>query len=260
MQIDGGTVAGDDHAHTVMQASLDELARMRDLVSGGTLPGAARDLIAQIRGLLGRDRSPAAAQRRRRAHPRGRPTHGLRQPRRPRCRAGATPRPAAPATPSRGPPHRARSARVLAGNRAASQRGLAARASNSSSAPVLPGRESAPAERVEMARVDAELLDTMLNNAGEVSIFRARLDQQVNSIDFNLAELARTVTRLKEQLRGLEIETEAQVLNRHQNIEPRRDDFDPLELDRYSALAAVLARACGNLRATSPASRACSRL
>ncbi len=87
-----------------------------------------------------------------------------------------------------------------------------------------------------MARVDADLLDTMLNNAGEVSIFRARLDQQVNSIDFNLAELARTVTRLKEQLRGLEIETEAQVLNRHQDEEPRRDDFDPLELDRYSAL------------------------
>jgi chemosensory pili system protein ChpA (sensor histidine kinase/response regulator) len=75
---------------------------------------------------------------------------------------------------------------------------------------VLPGRENLPAERVEMARVDADLLDTMLNSAGEVSIFRARLDQQVNSIDFNLAELARTVTRLKEQLRGLEIETEAQ--------------------------------------------------
>jgi chemosensory pili system protein ChpA (sensor histidine kinase/response regulator) len=105
-----------------------------------------------------------------------------------------------------------------------------------SSAPILPGREAAPVERVEMARVDADLLDTMLNNAGEVSIFRARLDQQVNSIDFNLAELARTVIRLKEQLRGLEIETEAQVLHRHQDIEPRRDDFDPLELDRYSAL------------------------
>lgn len=87
-----------------------------------------------------------------------------------------------------------------------------------------------------MARVDAELLDTMLNNAGEVSIFRARLGQQVNSIDFNLAELARTVTRLKDQLRGLEMETEAQVLNRHRDEEAQRTDFDPLELDRYSAL------------------------
>jgi chemosensory pili system protein ChpA (sensor histidine kinase/response regulator) len=93
-----------------------------------------------------------------------------------------------------------------------------------------------------MARVDAELLDTMLNNAGEVSIYRARLEQQVNSIDFNLAELARTVTRLKEQLRSLEIETEAQVLNRHiktdssASPDARKSDFDPLELDRYSSL------------------------
>ncbi len=51
LQIDSGAVAGDEHAHAVMQASLDELSRMRDLVSAGTLPGEARDLIAQIRGL-----------------------------------------------------------------------------------------------------------------------------------------------------------------------------------------------------------------
>jgi chemosensory pili system protein ChpA (sensor histidine kinase/response regulator) len=109
-----------------------------------------------------------------------------------------------------------------------------------------------------MARVDADLLDTMLNNAGEVSIFRARLDQQVNSIDFNLAELARTVTRLKEQLRKLEIETEAQVLNRHQDEEPRRDDFDPLELDRYSSLqqfSRALAETSGDVASIQGCSR-----
>ena len=119
-----------------------------------------------------------------------------------------------------------------------------------STVPVLPGREVLPAERSEMARVDADLLDTMLNNAGEVSIFRSRLDQQINSIDFNLAELARTVTRLKEQLRGLEMETEAQVMNRHQEEETRRDDFDPLELDRYSTLqqfARALAETSGDV-------------
>jgi chemosensory pili system protein ChpA (sensor histidine kinase/response regulator) len=62
LQIDSGAVAGDDHAHAVMQSSLDELSRMRDLVSAGTLPGAARDLIAQIRGLAGQATpQPAAA-------------------------------------------------------------------------------------------------------------------------------------------------------------------------------------------------------
>jgi chemosensory pili system protein ChpA (sensor histidine kinase/response regulator) len=113
---------------------------------------------------------------------------------------------------------------------------LAASSLELSVAPTLPGRDTVPVERTEMARVDADLLDTMLNNAGEVSIFRARLDQQIGSIDFNLAELARTVTRLKEQLRGLEIETETQILHRHPDADPRRGEFDPLELDRYSAL------------------------
>jgi chemosensory pili system protein ChpA (sensor histidine kinase/response regulator) len=100
----------------------------------------------------------------------------------------------------------------------------------------LPGRDAVQTERGEVARVDAELLDMLLNNAGEVSILRSRLEQQTNSIDFNLAELGRTVTRLKEQLRKLELETEAQILHRHQDENSGRTDFDPLELDRYSTL------------------------
>jgi chemosensory pili system protein ChpA (sensor histidine kinase/response regulator) len=102
---------------------------------------------------------------------------------------------------------------------------------------VPPGREPvAPVERQEMARVDAELLDQLLNISGEASIARSRLEQQLGSIDFNLGELSRTVTRLKEQLRNLEIETEAQILHRHEDESTHRGDFDPLELDRYSSI------------------------
>ncbi len=233
LQIDSGAVAGDDHAHAVMQTSLDELSRMRDLVSAGTLPGEARDLIAQIRGLANQAAPPAAAQS---AAPVSATLTTV-------AAAATAPAPALPPAPAAQPPAArapvAAPVRAVAPESSLEPAAVSEDASSSlelSSAPVLPGREAPPVERVEMARVDADLLDTMLNNAGEVSIFRARLDQQVNSIDFNLAELARTVTRLKEQLRGLEIETEAQVLHRHQDIEPRRDDFDPLELDRYSAL------------------------
>jgi chemosensory pili system protein ChpA (sensor histidine kinase/response regulator) len=222
LQIDSGAVAGNEHAHAVMQASLDELSRMRDLVSAGSLPSNARDLIARIRGLADQPGTHQAAP----------------------APVSAAPAPAPVAKPAvQAPAAVAAPTPASVARAAASERSPQPAAANAdaaglevSSAPVLPGREAAPVERVEMARVDADLLDTMLNNAGEVSIFRARLDQQVNSIDFNLAELARTVTRLKEQLRGLEIETEAQVLHRHQDVEPRRDDFDPLELDRYSAL------------------------
>jgi chemosensory pili system protein ChpA (sensor histidine kinase/response regulator) len=243
LQIDSGAVAGNDHAHAVMQASLDELSRMRDLVSAGTLPGNARDLIARIRGVAHEPGTQPAVSA---------PDHAAAGPAAAAAMAAAAPVGGAPEPAASAPPPRpaASAPTPAAPTRAAAPVSVAAparppqpAAANAdtaamelSSPPVLPGREAAPVERVEMARVDADLLDTMLNNAGEVSIFRARLDQQVNSIDFNLAELARTVTRLKEQLRGLEIETEAQVLHRHQDIEQRRDDFDPLELDRYSAL------------------------
>lgn len=102
---------------------------------------------------------------------------------------------------------------------------------------VPPGREPlAQGERAEMARVDADLLDQLLNNAGEVSIGRARLEQQVSSLDHNLGELSRTVTRLKDQLRNLEIETEKQILHRYEGESTHRGDFDPLELDRYSSI------------------------
>ena len=237
IQIDSGNVAADDHAQTVLQASLDELSRMRDLVSTGTLPQGARDLIAQIRALAnqtGRHAAPVAvsapavpaAVAAQAAVPAPAATVAPAAAPSPAPRPLSAPTPAAPAAARPSPEVSVEPAAVSEESSSMEM----------SSAPVLPGREAPQVERVEMARVDADLLDTMLNNAGEVSIFRARLDQQVNSIDFNLAELARTVTRLKEQLRGLEIETEAQVLHRHQDVEPRRDDFDPLELDRYSAL------------------------
>ena len=90
--------------------------------------------------------------------------------------------------------------------------------------------------RPEVARVDADLLENLLNAAGEVSIFRSRLEQQLSSVDFNLDELNQTVVRLRDQLRKLEMETEAQILHRHHDAAPRREDFDPLELDQYSMI------------------------
>jgi chemosensory pili system protein ChpA (sensor histidine kinase/response regulator) len=303
VDIDGGSVIGDDHALAVMQASLDELARMRDLVSNGILPTGATALIAQIRELATSARTPAVDQPVPAAAPfdfaasidapsmtavppdfaasidapsmtavrsdfaasvdapsmtavRSDFAASVDAPSKtavPSDFAASVDAPSKTAVPSDfsasidAPPSIAprimTPSAVTVAHAAAPEEPAPVAASEDSSlslelssAPVLPGRESAPAERVEMARVDADLLDTMLNNAGEVSIFRARLDQQVNSIDFNLAELARTVTRLKDQLRALEMETEAQVLNRHQDVEPRRHDFDPLEMDRYSSL------------------------
>ena len=109
IQIDGGAVAGDDHAHAVMQASLDELARMRDMVSAGDLPscadGAARAESAHSRSGAScpklfrpaplRRTAPAASRAARRRGARGSAarTAGARAQRRRRRPRGARPRP-----------------------------------------------------------------------------------------------------------------------------------------------------------------------
>ena len=88
-------------------------------------------------------------------------------------------------------------------------------------------------QRQEFARIDADLLEDLLNAAGEISIYHSRLTQQVSSFEFHVEELEQTISRLREQLRKLEIETEAQIMHGHQDTLVARD-FDPLELDRYS--------------------------
>ena len=91
----------------------------------------------------------------------------------------------------------------------------------------------------EQVRVRADLLNDLVNFAGEVNIYHARMGKQVADIGFNLSELDSTVIRLKEQLRKLEIETEIQIRSSYEK--EREDDhydadFDPLEMDRYSTI------------------------
>ncbi|MEM7207969.1 MAG: Hpt domain-containing protein [Pseudomonadota bacterium] len=89
----------------------------------------------------------------------------------------------------------------------------------------------------EQVRVRSELLDNLVNNAGEVSIYHARFGQQIGDMRFNLNELDQTVDRLREQLRLMDQETEAQILYGYdKDSEKENKEFDPLELDRYSQI------------------------
>jgi len=96
-------------------------------------------------------------------------------------------------------------------------------------------RQAARLAPQEQVRVRAELLDNLVNFAGEVSIYRSRLEQQTNAFRYNLRELDETVSRLRQQLRAFEIETEAQIQYRQEESLSRDyDEFDPLEFDRFT--------------------------
>ncbi|WP_425606394.1 response regulator [Lysobacter yananisis] len=89
----------------------------------------------------------------------------------------------------------------------------------------------------EQVRIRADLLDRLVNYAGEVAIYRARLEQQLGAFRGAIAEMAQTNLRMRDQLRRLEIETEAQIIARYQREgDAGEHSFDPLELDRFSTL------------------------
>ncbi len=90
----------------------------------------------------------------------------------------------------------------------------------------------------ETIRVSAPLLDELVNLAGETSITRSRLEEQNSDFSHTLDEMAATIERLREQLRRMDIETETQILFRAEKDHgpDYGDDFDPLEMDRYSSI------------------------
>ncbi|TXI88690.1 MAG: hybrid sensor histidine kinase/response regulator, partial [Cupriavidus sp.] len=112
--------------------------------------------------------------------------------------------------------------------------------------------------RRETARVPVESLDAMLNEAGEISIYRSRLEEQHSALQAQLNEMSQAVTRVREQLRMMDIETEAQISARGRSgpMAERQDryagDFDPLEMDRYTRmqeLSRSLSESIGDLSA-----------
>jgi chemosensory pili system protein ChpA (sensor histidine kinase/response regulator) len=83
-------------------------------------------------------------------------------------------------------------------------------------------------------RVRADLLDRLVNEAGEVSISRSRLDNELSVLRQSLLELTENVGRLRAQLREIEIQADTQIQARIAQQKDHERTFDPLEFDRYT--------------------------
>ena len=103
----------------------------------------------------------------------------------------------------------------------------------------LTRRQQAQQQPQEMVRIDAGVLESLVNLAGETSINRGRVEQGVTEFAHHVQEMGNTIERLYEQLRRLDVETESQIMSTYQQgLESGEygEDFDPLEMDQYSEL------------------------
>ncbi|MBV8618102.1 MAG: Hpt domain-containing protein [Curvibacter sp.] len=86
----------------------------------------------------------------------------------------------------------------------------------------------------QSVRVRAQLLDRLVNQAGEVMISRSRLEARMGQLRGSLGELTGNLDRLRQQLRDIELQAESQMQSRLALSKDSAAGFDPLEFDRFT--------------------------
>ena len=102
-------------------------------------------------------------------------------------------------------------------------------------APAQPGEALAQAARTQL-RIEASRIDQFVNEAGEISIARTRIEGELRTLRRSLLDLTENVIRLRNQLREVEIQADTQMQSRLSQVETHHTEFDPLEMDRYTRL------------------------
>ena len=83
-------------------------------------------------------------------------------------------------------------------------------------------------------RVRSQLLDRLVNQAGEVMISRARMEARLTQLRSSLGDLTGNLERLRNQLRDIELQSESQMQSRLAQTKDSAQAFDPLEFDRFT--------------------------
>ena len=86
----------------------------------------------------------------------------------------------------------------------------------------------------QSVRVRSQLLDRLVNQAGEVMITRSRMDARLTQLRASLGELTGNLDRLRQQLRDVEVQAESQMQSRLAQTKDTAQAFDPLEFDRFT--------------------------
>ena len=94
--------------------------------------------------------------------------------------------------------------------------------------------DAASASAQPVLRVRADLVDQWVNEAGEISIARTRIESRLREFKSALMDLTESVSRLRGQLREVEIQAESQMQSRQALISDNAQVFDPLEFDRFT--------------------------
>ena len=97
----------------------------------------------------------------------------------------------------------------------------------------------------ESIRLPATFVDGLIERAVGLNVQQVRMSEHLSSMGMDVEELVRTVARLRQQIRALELESEAQIHDgraasaSRSAAQKRGETFDPLEMDQYAEIQRI---------------------
>jgi len=97
----------------------------------------------------------------------------------------------------------------------------------------------------ETIRLPALFVDNLIDRVVELNVQQVHMSEHLSSMGMDVDELVRTVARLRQQIRTLEVESEARIHDgRSKRLQASKTsanpaDFDPLEMDQYAEVQRI---------------------
>jgi chemosensory pili system protein ChpA (sensor histidine kinase/response regulator) len=118
-------------------------------------------------------------------------------------------------------------------------------ASRSDASPQTAAEPAASTGNHETIRLPAVFVDNLIDRVVGLNVQQVRLSEHFNGMGIDVDELIRTVARLRQQVRALELESEAQIhdgrSSRSANsvVHSSGGEFDALEMDQYAEIQRI---------------------
>ena len=91
-------------------------------------------------------------------------------------------------------------------------------------------------ETKQYIRVLSNVLDTAINDAGEIRLARTSLENTTLNNKKSLIELKTSSSKLAKMVKEVEVQAETQIQAQSTKIDEKSENFDPLEFDRFTRL------------------------
>lgn len=102
--------------------------------------------------------------------------------------------------------------------------------------------EASTATSHETIRLSAAFVDGLIDRVVELNVQQVHMTEHLSSMGMDVDELVRTVARLRQQIRTLELESEAQIhdgRSKWRQAQASKEGFDPLEMDQYAEIQRI---------------------